>query len=44
MHRLLRDLQELLGQEVKVRIRLKVVDETVKAAVDEMKDGEVVSS
>ena len=35
-------LTELLGQEVKFVPSLEVVDDTVKAAVDAMKDGEVI--
>ena len=35
-------LTELLGQEVKFVPRLEVVDDTVRAAVDAMKDGEVI--
>jgi phosphoglycerate kinase len=35
-------LSELLGQEVKFVPSLEVVDDTVRAAVDAMKDGEVI--
>ncbi len=42
MHQLLRDLQSSLGQEVKFVPSLEVVDDTVKAAVDAMKDGDVI--
>ena len=39
---LFRSLTELLGQEVKFVPSLEVVDDTVRAAVDAMKDGEVI--
>ncbi len=42
MHRLQRDCTELLGQEVKFAADPEVVGPNAKAAVDAMKDGEVI--